>query len=79
MVWDYHVILVLEPRSLESLGAAALAAADSEDSAGGPGDDANDQGDARSWVYDFDSHLPTPCPWEGEVFLARFTGSFRRC
>ncbi|EKM83021.1 hypothetical protein AGABI1DRAFT_34630 [Agaricus bisporus var. burnettii JB137-S8] len=54
VLWDYHVILVLEPTE-------AFKAANS--------DCKNESQTARSWVYDFDTLItPVPCTWLGEPF-----------
>ncbi|KAL0947067.1 hypothetical protein HGRIS_013208 [Hohenbuehelia grisea] len=65
VVWDYHVIMILRPRkrSLSADGDTVLRVKDEQD----------DDTRAISWVYDFDTHLPLPCP-----FAKYMTQTFRK-
>jgi len=53
VVWDYHVILLLRPQLQNGNWMKA-------------GYDFEDRMDAHmGFVYDFDTTLPVPSPWEG--------------
>lgn len=65
VIWDYHVILLLQRRSLSdktvdggSLATRSLSAPDILSAS-----------DSESLVYDFDSYLPSPCPWKEYLTL----------
>ncbi|PPR04977.1 hypothetical protein CVT24_010435 [Panaeolus cyanescens] len=54
VVWDYHVVLVIRPRNMEI----------------GVDTEMDSVPEGESWVYDMDSRLESPCPWNG-----RFSGT----
>jgi hypothetical protein len=60
VVWDYHVVLILRLRSEHAAGSQTA------DPANAP------ERDIKTWVYDFDTHLPKPCPWKGASFMPGF-------
>ncbi|TEB36208.1 hypothetical protein FA13DRAFT_1237263 [Coprinellus micaceus] len=75
VVWDYHVILLLQPKEL--LGCPPRDHPTIRQS------DVPRIG-ARPWVYDFDTRLPVPCLWENYLthtfpsdLLPEYTSSFR--
>ncbi|KAH8117519.1 N-terminal glutamine amidase-domain-containing protein [Phellopilus nigrolimitatus] len=69
VVWDYHVVLMLKPLANKSSRGAGRpeANADGGPEAREPGEPGLAPDRVRSWVYDFDSRLPMPCPWEDYV------------
>ncbi|KAF9452261.1 hypothetical protein P691DRAFT_722298 [Macrolepiota fuliginosa MF-IS2] len=58
VVWDYHVILLLEAKGIGNGSAWG--------SRGGVGtSDRSSRNGVQSWVYDFDTAItPVPCPWD---------------
>ncbi|EIW60754.1 uncharacterized protein TRAVEDRAFT_71054 [Trametes versicolor FP-101664 SS1] len=54
VVWDYHVVLVLLPRTPLDPGS---------DGAPTPESDSQGTAERHAWVYDFDTTLPVPCSW----------------
>ncbi|KAF9036672.1 N-terminal glutamine amidase-domain-containing protein [Panaeolus papilionaceus] len=63
VVWDYHVVLVLRPRNMQ-IGVDAEAE-------GGELQEVTAVPEGECWVYDFDSRLESPCPWN-----VYFNGTF---
>ncbi|KAF5324502.1 hypothetical protein D9611_004287 [Ephemerocybe angulata] len=79
VVWDYHVILLLQPKDL-NLARVVREPGIGESLEGGP----PAQNRAGSYVYDLDSYLPSPCPWEDYLeltfpssLLPEYQSSFR--
>ncbi|KAG8900590.1 hypothetical protein FRB99_005961 [Tulasnella sp. 403] len=76
VVWDYHVILVAKfannraPFAIASHGShqGTMNSAAGEDEVGVEGSPEYHQaGNQGVWVYDFDSRLGVPCPWDRYV------------
>ncbi|TFK27395.1 hypothetical protein FA15DRAFT_666479 [Coprinopsis marcescibilis] len=53
VIWDYHVILILKPREVEE-----------DEGLHGRNNEEADDPPRMTWLYDFDTRLPVPCPWE---------------
>ncbi|KAH6918996.1 N-terminal glutamine amidase-domain-containing protein [Coprinopsis sp. MPI-PUGE-AT-0042] len=65
VIWDYHVVLLLQPREGQ------------DDHAGSePTNLVRTPSSRSSWVYDFDTLLPNPCPFE-EYLEMTFPASIR--
>jgi len=58
VVWDYHVVLVLRAQTPSRSEVRTRGARADDKSDGTPSQ--------QTWVYDFDTRLPLPCPWLGE-------------
>ncbi|KAI0350075.1 hypothetical protein OH77DRAFT_1413760 [Trametes cingulata] len=71
VVWDYHVVLVLLPRTPHDPGRDSHAAPSLIESQG-PGSRSEWPPEQQAWVYDFDTTLPVPCPWRADYIAGTF-------
>jgi hypothetical protein len=63
VVWDYHVVLILR------LGSDKGARGETADCTATVGPER----DLQTWIYDYDTILPKPCPWKGASSMSGIT------